>query len=248
MSLLRWLPGGPQSTTVHRFPNNAVETGNGLRWEMDKIEAGILQGLRRCAELAPEGIRSIAVDGWAVDYARLDEGGRALENPFCYRDPRNILSEERVHEILSANQMRALTAIGILRINTLYQLYADKLAGTPDAPWLNLPEYLLHRLGAGRVAEYTNATHTQLVDMHTGRWCTPIFERLQLDPGLAAPMVPPGTIVGKLTGELSTLPPFTDTQLIAPCCHDTASAIAGIPDAAGIHQQWNVVAGWHAHR
>ena len=232
VSLLRWLPEGPQSTLAHRFPNNAMETGNGLRWPMEKIEAGLHEGLRKCAELAPEGIRSIAVDGWAVDYARLDEHGKAIEDPFCYRDVRNITSEQRVHEVLSANGMRVLTAVGIMRINTLYQLYADKLAGTPQAPWLNLPEYILHRLGADRVAEYTNATHTQLIDMHTGQWCTPIFERLGLDPELASPLVRPGTIIGKLTGELTDLPAFVDTQLVAPCCHDTASAIAGIPDAA----------------
>ena len=57
-------------------------------------------------------------------------GGSALDDPYCYRDVRNIEAEERVHEVLSANQMRVLTAIGIMRINTLYQLYADKLAGT----------------------------------------------------------------------------------------------------------------------
>ncbi|MGI4854478.1 MAG: rhamnulokinase [Janthinobacterium lividum] len=232
VSLLRWLPEGPQSTTVHRFANDAVETGNGLRWEIDKIEAGVLDGLKRCVEMAPEGIRSIAVDGWAVDYVRLDARGQAIENPFCYRDPRNIVSEEHVHETLSANQMRVLTAIGIMRINTLYQLHADRLAGAPDAPWLNLPEYLLHRLGARRVSEYTNATHTQLIDMATGTWCRPIFEKLEFDSAMAAPLVPPGTVIGKLTGELTALPAFTDTQLVAPCCHDTASAIAGIPDAA----------------
>ncbi len=232
VSLLRWLEGAPQITLVHRFPNDAVETDTGLRWPLAAIEAGLMEGLRKCADLAPEGIRSIAVDGWAVDYARLDAEGKAMEDPFCYRDVRNIVSEERVHEILSANQMRVLTAIGIMRINTLYQLYADKLAGTPQAPWLNLPEYILQRLGGDRVAEYTNATHTQFIDMHTGTWCTPIFERLELDPELAAPLVRPGTVVGKLRGELTLLPAFRDTQLVAPCCHDTASAIAGIPDAA----------------
>ena len=232
VSLLRWLESGPRITPVHRFLNSAVESGSGLRWPLQHIEQGLMDGLRKCAELAPEGIRSIAVDGWAVDYVRLDAGGAAIEDPFCYRDVRNIASEERVHEILGANQMRVLTAIGIMRINTLYQLYADKLAGTPAAPWLNLPEYMLHRLGGERVSEYTNATHTQLIDMHTGTWCTPIFERLGLDPELAAPLVRPGTVVGRLAGPLTELAAFADTQLVAPCCHDTASAIAGIPDAA----------------
>ena len=232
VSLLRWTPSGPQSTLVHRFLNNAVETEAGLRWPIANIEAGLNEGLQKCADLATEGIRSIAVDGWAVDYARLNEQGEAIDDPYCYRDVRNIASEEAVHAILPASQMRVLTAIGIMRINTLYQLYADKLAGHAQSPWLNLPEYILHRLGARPVSEYTNATHTQLIDLHRGDWATGIFEKLELDPEMAAPVVPPGTIVGKLTGPLASLPAFKDTQLIAPCCHDTASAIAGIPDAA----------------
>jgi len=232
VSLLRWTADGPKSTLVHRFLNNAVETANGLRWPVGTIEAGLMDGLKKCADIATEGIRSIAVDGWAVDYARLDDDGKAIEDPYCYRDVRNIDSEAKVNEIISATQMRVLTAIGIMRINTLYQLYADKLAGRPQAPWLNLPEYILARLGGRRVSEYTNATHTQFIDMHTGNWATSIFERLGLDPEMAADLVRPGTIVGKVTGELAKLPAFADTQLVAPCCHDTASAIAGIPDAA----------------
>lgn len=232
MSLLRWSAEGPKCTLVHRFLNNAVETANGLRWPMDEIEAGLMRGLRMCAEVATEGVRSIAVDGWAVDYVRLDGEGLALEPPYCYRDVRNIAAEAAVHGILSAAQMRALTAVGIMRINTLYQLYADKMAGREAAPWLHLPEYILHRLGGRAVSEYTNATHTQLIDLHRGEWATGIFEALGLDYAMAPAVVPPGTVVGKLTGELATLPAFADTQLIAPCCHDTASAIAGIPDAA----------------
>lgn len=232
VSLLRWTPDGPKSTLVHRFLNNAVDTPNGLRWPLQAIESGLMEGLRRCAETATEGIRSIAVDGWAVDYVRLNTDGIALEDPYCYRDIRNIASEAAVHDIVSAAQMRVLTAIGIMRINTLYQLYADRMAGREAAPWLNLPEYILHRLGGRAVSEYTNATHTQLIDMHRGEWATGIFEALSLDDAMAAEVVPPGTIVGKLTGELALLPAFANTQLIAPCCHDTASAIAGIPDAA----------------
>jgi rhamnulokinase len=232
LSLLRWPSTGPQVTLVHRFSNDAVMTGDGLRWSIGEIEAGLWAGLMKCAEIATEGIRSIAVDGWAVDYARLGENGKIVADPYCYRDNRTIDSEQKVHDIMSASQMRVLTAIGIMRINTLYQLYADKLAGDPQIPWLNLPEYILHTLGARRVSEYTNATHTQLIDMHTGTWAKTIFERLDLDESMAPTIVLPGTEIGKVTGELANLPAFADTHLVAPCCHDTASAIAGIPDGA----------------
>jgi len=46
----------------------------------------------------------------------------------------------------------------------------------------------------------------------------------------APSIVPPGTDIGVIQGELALLPAFAKTRLIAPACHDTASAIAAIPD------------------
>jgi hypothetical protein len=89
VSLLRWESGSPAISLVHRFVNNPRHVEGGLRWDLACIESGLDTGLRRCAELATEGIRSIAVDGWAVDYVLLDAQGVALSDPFCYRDERS---------------------------------------------------------------------------------------------------------------------------------------------------------------
>jgi len=236
VSLLRWKDGQPSIELVHRFANNPREADGGLRWNLNMIVSGVEQGMLRCAELAVEGIRSVAVDGWAVDYVRVDAAGTPLADPFCYRDERTVKAEKSAHRKCSHERMRELTGIQIMRINTVYQLYADALAGPSDSDsdsetqqWLNLPEYLLSHWGGARVAEYTNATHTQLVELYKKQWCRDIFNALHLDLASAPRLVPPGTGVGKLTGPLSQLPAFADTSLIAPACHDTASAIAGIP-------------------
>ncbi|HMH14091.1 MAG TPA: FGGY-family carbohydrate kinase [Edaphobacter sp.] len=229
VSLLRWVGEKAAITLVHRFANAPREIDCGLRWDFAMIEAGLEDGLRRCAEIAMEGIRSIAVDGWAVDYVRVDEMGRAIADPFCYRDERTVESEELLHERIDAGRLRELTGVQLLRINTLYQLYADRLRGVREDRWLNLPEYILSRWGGARVAEYTNATHTQMVDLRMRKWSSEIFDSAQLDIACAAKIVPPGTVVGRLTGSLTELVALRDTVLIAPACHDTASAIAGIP-------------------
>lgn len=156
-----------------------------------------------------------------------------MASPFCYRDERTLAAEQSVHERVPAAMLRAETGIQIQRINTAYQLVADARAGAAPARWLNLPEYLLYRLGGRAVAEQTNASHTQLLALGEPRWSEEAFRAMGLDSSLAAPIVAPGTVVGHLQGELAALPAFRDTLLIAPACHDTASAIAGIPAEPG---------------
>jgi rhamnulokinase len=230
VSLLRWVDDSPHITLVHRIPNGPVADGDHLRWDLEAIWAGVQEGLRLGADIAVEGIASIAVDGWATDYVRLNADGFATADPFCYRDPRNIAAEQAVHQRIDMHRLYALTGLQRLRFNTVYQLYADQMAGIPAGmPWVNIPEYVLYLLGGRKVAEYTNATHTGLVSTATGHWCAEVFEAVGLDLAAAPVLVQPGTDVGALRGPLAALPAYQGTRLIAPACHDTASAIAGIP-------------------
>ena len=229
VSLLRWIQQAPRIQLVHRFPNAAVEQAGSLRWDFEYIFAELEHGLRCCAAIATEGIRSIAVDGWAVDYIRLDPAGKAIANPFCYRDQRTVEVMVALHERISAKRMRELTGIQQLRINTAYQMFADD-AQLRQLPWLNLPEYILYRLGGCAVSERTNASHTQMLGLD-GQWSHEIFRALECDLSTAPKIVEPGTDLGQLTGDLASLSAYANTRLIAPACHDTASAIAAIPDA-----------------
>jgi rhamnulokinase len=235
VSLLRWQGDEARISMVRRFENSPQDCGTaGWRWNLDRICRELEAGLRSCAELAPEGIASIGVTGWAVDCVRLDDSGKPLGLPFCYRDERNLSAMEEVHAMVAAETLYARTGVQVQPINTIYQLYADRRAGILDsAAWVNLPEYILYWLGGPRIAEYTNATHTALVDAGTGKWSAEIFDALGLDLGAAPEIVSPGTMLGQLREDLRCLPSFAETQLIAPACHDTASAIAGIPESPG---------------
>ena len=230
VSLLRWTNGKPQIELIHRIPNGPVHRGASLHWPLESILAGLEEGLRKAAAAAPEGIASIAVDSWAVDYVRLGSDGKPLGEPFCYRDERTVASKDAADATFAPLEIFRRSGAQPLRLNTVYQLLADPACGIdPHAPWVCLPEYVLYWLGGRRVAEYTNATHTGLVDIETGGWSRELFERLGIPIEAAPPIVPAGTVLGRLQGPLAALDAFRETQLIAPACHDTASAIAGIP-------------------
>jgi rhamnulokinase len=233
VSLLRWVEGEARVELVHRFANDAVKRTDGLRWDLQGILSGLEVGLRRCAAIATEGIRSIGVDGWAVDYVRLDADGAAVGDPFCYRDERSAAAEKALHERISAERMRELTGLQLLALNTVYQIHADCMVSDgafPHGCWLNLPEYVLYWLGGRAVSERTNASHTQMVGLD-GCWSEEIFDAVGALVEDAPVIVEPGTDLGVVRGALAELPAFAGTRLIAPACHDTASAIAAVPDA-----------------
>jgi rhamnulokinase len=238
VSLLRWnrdsiggsTGGKPGIELIHRIPNGPVHRGSSLHWPIQTILAGLEEGLRKAAAVAPEGIASIAVDSWSVDYMRLAPDGGLLHEPFCYRDERTIVSKEAADKIIAPLDLFQRTGTLPHRINTVYQLLADSAAGiSPQAPWVMFPEYVLYWLSGRRVGEYTNATHTGLVNLKTGNWDADVFRELGLAIEAAPPIVPTGTILGPLKGPLAALDAFKETQIIAPATHDTAAAIAGIP-------------------
>lgn len=230
VSILRFVGGEPEIRVIHRFAHAPYDSGTGLRWDIEKILGGVKEGLRMCAGAAPEGIAAIGVDGWGVDYVRLDESGRRLGDPFCYRDERTVKAVRAVYERIPPEGIYQLTGVQLLNLNTLYQLYADKLAGVdPRARWVTIPEYVTHVLGGRIVSEYTHATHTQLVALGKHEWCEEIFRATGLERRAAPDLVPTGAMVGSVSDELHSLAAFRETRLIVPACHDTASAIAAIP-------------------
>jgi rhamnulokinase len=234
VSLLRWHDVTPRMEIVHRIPNGPVHVGKSMHWPLDRIQAGIEEGLRKAAAIATEGIASIAVDSWSVDYVRLGTDGLPLHDPFCYRDERTEAIKQATDKLIAPCALYERTGALPHRINTIYQLLADQAAGgDPRAPWVMLPEYILYWLGGRRVGEYTNASHTGLVNLQTGDWDAELFAELGLAIDAAPTIVQAGAVVGKLTGPLASLPSLRDTMLIAPACHDTASAIAGIPSNLG---------------
>ena len=239
VSLGEWNGNKASVKVIHRFPNGPVERDGHLYWALDQICRGAQDGLRRCAELMPEGdgsIHSVGVDGWAVDYVRLDAAGKPLGDPFCYRDLRTETCMPEVWSRIARERVYELTGIQFLRFNTLYQLFADVRDGVAASKsWLNIPEYLLYHLGGSKpgsgVSEFTNATHTQLVDVRKRDWCDEIFDQAGLNRSAAPTIVPPGTRLGLISAPLASLRAFKSAQLIAPACHDTGAAVASIPDA-----------------
>lgn len=79
---------------IYRFRYPPVELDGHLRWEILKIFENIRLGLSKAVERARQLERpavSIGVDGWGVDYGLLDEDGKLIAEPVCYRDRKSVV-------------------------------------------------------------------------------------------------------------------------------------------------------------
>jgi rhamnulokinase len=169
------------------------------------------------------------VDSWSVDYVRLAPDGEMLREPFCYRDERTVKTKRPRTRSSLPSTCTSARARYPLNLNTVYQLMADPAAGIDSrAPWVMFPEFVLYWLSGRRVAEYTNATHTGLVNLKTGTWDAELFETAGPAGRSRAAIGADGHGAGADHGTAGALDAFRATQIIAPATHDTASAIAGI--------------------
>lgn len=221
---------------VHRFAHEPLSINAGLFWNLPHLRDQIVQGLAAAAHHARQhnlSIVSVGVDSWAVDFVLLDAQGHPLSPPRCYRDPRHA-SGLPLLQRLGFESLYARTGVREMSINTLTQLAAARAAQDPILSaarrFAMIPDYLHHLLGAPVVNELTNASTTQMLDAASGTWSDAILAALELPSLLFSPPLPPGTALGTLDPAIAartSLP--ADVRIVAPCSHDTASAIAAIP-------------------
>ena len=219
---------------VHRFPNEPVEYGGSLHWDVARLW---LEIRRTLAKLEETQLAGIGVDAWGIDYALLGEGGELLQNPYHYRDRRTNGVMEEVFRKVSREDIYSETGIQFMPINTLYQLYASQ-RDTPSLlrsaqHLLTIPDLFHYWLTGKTVCEFTNATTTQMVKAVTRTWSTQLMGRLNLPSQLPAPIVEPGTQIGPLLKSIAGATALAGTPVIAPASHDTGSAVAAISARSG---------------
>jgi rhamnulokinase len=215
---------------AHRFANVPVRVLGTLHWDILRLYAGVVDGIRAAARAGP--IASVGIDAWGVDYGLLDAAGRLVGNPVHYRDARTRDVVPRLLARIPAAELYAATGIQQLPINTLCQLVAA--AGTPAldraSRLLLIPDLIAYWLTGSAGAEVTNASTTQLLDVSTGEWATALMERAGLAPCLFPPLRAPGEPIGDLLpdvcAEAGLREPLPVTTVAS---HDTASAVAAVP-------------------
>jgi rhamnulokinase len=93
-----------------------------------------------------------------------------------------------------------------------------------------IPDLFNYWLSGAKVSEFSDATTTQFFNPSKNNWDYELLEKLSIPTHFLPEIVKPGTILGTISKNLvSELSISNETSIVAPACHDTASAVAAAP-------------------
>ena len=216
---------------VHRFSNDPVSVGGTVYWDVLRLFYEIKQGIVK-AKIAG-GFDSIGIDTWGVDFGLIDSEGKLMENPVHYRDTRTAGLVDESFKTMPKEKLYGITGIQFMELNTLFQLISLK----KYRPWmleradkmLFMPDLFGYMLTGKMCAEYSIASTSQLIDLETKSWSEEIIDAFGIKKSLFAPLVKPGTVLGKLSKEICEECGVDPVPVISVCGHDTQSAITSVP-------------------
>jgi rhamnulokinase len=218
---------------LHRFANGPVEIAGTLRWDVLRLWSEIQHGLAIAARDFGKAVRSVGVDTWGVDFTLLSKSNELLSQPFHYRDARTRGMMQRAFKRVPRAEIFASTGLQFMELNTLYQLLAlrennpEILAATDCL--LMMPDFFHWCLSGRQVAEFTNATTSQLFDPVRRTWSDPLLKKFDLPRRIFPKTVSPGTKIGSLRKSVATRTGLAPVDVIVPATHDTGSAVAAVP-------------------
>lgn len=218
---------------IRRFPNQPVQLPSGLYWDAFRLFHEIQEGLTVAGRERHLPVAGIGVNTWGVDFSLLAADGGLIDCPRHYRDPRTNGVPDQLFEIVSRWEVFARTGIQVMSINSLYQLYALRLAhsaGLREAErLLFMPDLLNYWLTGVQRNEVTIASTSQFYDPRTRRFATDMLDRLGIPSRIVGELIEPGQPLGTLLPRLAESTGLGAVPVYAVGTHDTASAVAAVP-------------------
>ena len=212
---------------VYRFPNGMDTLDGHLVWDSARLLNEVKAGIAASFAKYPE-IESLSIDTWGVDYV-LMKGDEEVAPTYAYRDSRVDGPIDEVHKIIPFAELYERTGIQFNKFNSIYQLYADKLAGRLEGvtDFLMIPEYLMYKLTGNKVKEFTNATTAGLINADTLHFDEYIWDKLGFPEVMRSEVYQPGTLVGRLSDEVAR-EVGGNLDVVLCATHDTGSAVEAI--------------------
>ncbi|MFQ3224151.1 MAG: rhamnulokinase [Lentimonas sp.] len=222
---------------LNRFDNTPIQLPSGWHWNITALYQSILEGLRIAAETYGEGVTSLGIDTWGVDYALFDKDGRMLGLPFQYRDSRTDGMMDIAYKKVPKQEIYDATGIQFMFFNSIFQLLSEVENKNPALDIaediLFIPDLLGYWLTGNKTQERSFASTTQLYNPTLKNWDYDLIEKYGLPKKLFKTISDPGDVLGPLCPNVASITGLhPNAKVITVAGHDTASAVAAVPSKA----------------
>lgn len=214
---------------VHRFVNGFTRENGHDRWAIDQLIHEIFVGLEKVKKLGVEKAK-VGIDTWAVDYVLVGMDGCKIQDPISYRDQRTHHAIEELTAEFPKEYIYQKTGIQFLELNTLYQLYKENKEDLKKTDRiLMIPDYIGYVLTGNAVAEITNASTTQMLNLREGLFDKDLLAKVNVYPEQFPRLAESGSALGPIRHKWRLQYDIPDSEVITVATHDTASAVVGTP-------------------
>lgn len=215
------------------FANRPVDIGIALYWDVFSLHNAIVDGMAYFKEKYGEA-DAVAVDTWGASYGLLDKKGRLMEPVYHYRDERTRTTIQDMNSVMNTYELFRLTGCQCNRTYTLPQLYSYRAENSAvlynASSMLLLPDLLGYFLTGVKTTEMTIAGTSCLMENRQENWSIEVARRFGIPEKLYTEIVEPRTFKGNLRQEIQIQTGMKNTRLVATVGHDSAAAVAAIPD------------------
>jgi sugar (pentulose or hexulose) kinase len=201
-------------------PWEPVPTGAEL--DAETLLRAVVEAARDAIDRAPEGtIAGIGVTSVAETGMLLDDAGAVLHRPVAWHDSRGAAEAQAI-----ARDLPDFTERTGLPASALCSLAKLKHLGTDGATrWLNVGEWIVHRLGGRQVSELSLSSRTGLLDLEPAAPYADALAWAGLPADLMADVVVAGTDSGRSDGAAL---PGTEGAVLTVAGHDHLVAGVGV--------------------
>ena len=216
---------------IHRFANQPIKVQGHLCWDLHRIYANLLKGLRKASA---EKCKSLGIDSFCNDYGLLDKEGNLISNVYMYRDHRTEGVLDEIDKRFPAKELFRCTGCQRARFNTLVQLAAQ--SRSPEGALLKraekllfVPDLLNSFLSGEQSTEFTIASVSQLFNRDDNQWDPEIIKTFELPKNIFPKVLPSAQKLGEVKREILEKTESEPFSIYTVGHHDTASAVVAVP-------------------
>ncbi len=222
----------------HRFANPTGRINGHLHWNLmgqwEDLKIGVRNTASASGGARGRNLAGIGVDTWGVDFGLISQTGEILGNPYHYRDTRTDGMIELACQRVGRERIFQDTGIQFMQLNTLFQVLAMHEAGSHALgaadTLLFMPDLFNYLFTGQRRSEFSIASTSQMLNPRHRTWASDLLEELGLPGHILPPIVSSGSVIGTIRADVAEECGIAaDVPIIAPGCHDTASAVAAVP-------------------